>query len=207
MSLGSLGLSVIGSTIFVFCLVRAQSLSSGLGNLEARVAAIETGKSSAGGRVASTSTARKLSEDVLLLKSQLADLKADLAKIQSAAGGDGPTLADLTRALDEAIERIEKRQRVEGAVADGRRCQEHNSRISEQLVRGLALTDQQKAAIEAILDAQVEAYRDCWINTERGAQTDRFKSINDETMGKIRETLTEAQKQAFEGASLKWFAP
>lgn len=205
----SLAMSILGAALLGWATLQISRIGTRLDEIDAKIVASEGSKSGGGvsGAIAGSGAAEKLSDDVVKLKSQLQDLKVRLEKIAGGmTPGTGPTLADLSQALDEAIARIEKRRRVEGAIADAKRAQAHNEKVGGSLSRDLQLSDSQKAEVGEVLKAQVERYRELWIEGgEPGSSQAKLQAINDDTAGKIRALLNEEQRKRLDMLKLKWY--
>lgn len=202
-------LSLCGGVALAWGATRIPAIGTRLNGMEQKLAALESAGGGGGAPrdPGATSAADRLSDEIVRLKSEIQELKAGLAKlVEDRSGGTGPTLADLNRALDEAIARIEKRQKVEGALADAKKAQAHNAALQKSLATSLQLTEAQYLEVGGILSEQVNRYREFWIEGgDAAAQAAKLKAINDETAAGIRGLLTEDQKRQFDVQKPKWF--
>ncbi|MEK7470066.1 MAG: hypothetical protein AAB074_22080 [Planctomycetota bacterium] len=203
MSAVGLALSVVACVAMGWASSKLSALSGSIRALDTRVAALEGGGGGEDPGPANDDSGR-LRDEMVRLQSELADIREFQKKLGVSGTGDGPTLADLRKALEEILQEKELAARRSRAEKDLVKARAHNAGLHKTIVAQMKMSEAQAAHLKDILDAQVEAYRSLLIERAQDFEM-KARELNKATSGKIKEILVEEQKPYWDPSKVKWF--
>jgi len=203
MSAVGLSLSVVACVTMGWAAAKVSALTGSIRALDGRVATLEGG---AGGNDAGPATdhAARLRDEMMQLQAALSEIKEFQKGLGASGTGDGLTLADLRKALEEILKEKEQAARRKRAEQDLVKARKHNEAVEKQIVTQMKMSEAQALQLREILAAQIEAYRPLVI--DKGPDFEmKAREVNKATSEKIKAILIEPQQNFWDPSKIKWF--